>query len=574
MIAQSKLNQAIELLMPGLKRLLSYQRPWLRSDVLAGVTVAAYLIPQCMAYGELAGVEPVVGVWAILPPMIIYTLLGSSPQLSVGPESTTAVMTAAALAPTVVAPGSDYAGLASLLALVVGLVCLIGYLARLGFLAELLSKPILIGYLAGVALIMIAGQLGQISGISISANTVLGQVREFGGALEQIHLPTLILAALVLVFLVAIQRYFPTAPGPLLAVLLATVAVALFHLDEQGVAVVGTIPAGLPHLAWPNVSVSGLLPLVANAIGIAIVGYSDNVLTARAFASRNRYPIDANQELLALGASNLVNGLMQGFPISSSGSRTALGDSLGSKTQAFSLVALVVVVCVLLFLRELLAMFPKAALGAIVIFAALKLIEFREFLRLQRFRRSELVLALFTTVGVLSTNILVGVAVAVGLSFIDLLVRVARPQDAVLEEVPGGSELHEGEECSEAKTIPGLVIYRQEAPLFFANVKNFKRRVLESIEAEATPVEWLVLNTVRLASLDLTAVELLEELRSELAARGITLVMARVKQGLMAQLERAELLHKIGPEHIYPTVQAAIASFEARHRSHCSKTDE
>ncbi len=574
MIAKSKLNQAIELLMPGLKRLLSYQLPWLRSDVLAGVTVAAYLIPQCMAYGELAGVDPVVGVWAILPPTIVYTLLGSSPQLSVGPESTTAVMTAAALAPTVVAPGSDYAGLASLLALAVGLVCLIGYLARLGFLAELLSKPILIGYLAGVALIMIAGQLGQISGISIEANTVLGQVREFGGALEQIHLPTLILAALVLVFLVAIQRYFPTAPGPLLAVLLATVTVALFHLDRQGVAVVGTIPAGLPHLAWPNVSVSGLLPLIANAIGIAIVGYSDNVLTARAFASRNRYPIDANQELLALGASNLVNGLMQGFPISSSGSRTALGDSLGSKTQAFSLVALVVVVCVLLFLRELLAMFPKAALGAIVIFAALKLIEFREFLRLQRFRRSELVLALFTTVGVLSTNILVGVAVAVGLSFIDLLVRVARPQDAALEEVPGVSELHEEEECSEAKTIPGLVIYRQEAPLCFANVKNFKRRVLESIEAEATPVEWLVLNTVRLASLDITAVELLEELRSELAARGITLVMARVKQELMAQLERAELLHKIGPEHIYLTVQAAIASFEARHRPSSSETDE
>ncbi len=369
-------------------------------------------------------------------------------------------------------------------------------------------------------------------------------------------------------------RHFPTVPGPLLAVLLATVAVALFHLDEQGVAVVGTIPAGLPHLAWPNVSVSVLLPLVANAIGIAIVGYSDNVLTARAFASRNRYPIDANQELLALGASNLVNGLMQGFPISSSGSRTALGDSLGSKTQTFSLVALVVVVCVLLFLRELLAMFPKAALGAIVIFAALKLIEFREFLRLQRFRRSELVLALFTTVGVLSTNILLGVAFAVGLSFIDLLVRVARPQDAVLGEVPGVSELHEEEECSEAKTIPGLVIYCQEAPLCFANVKNFKRRVLESIEAEATPVEWLVLNTVRLASLDITAVDLLEELRSELAARGITLVMAQVKQELMAQLERAELLHKIRPEHIYLTVQAAIASFEARHRPSSSETDE
>lgn len=558
-------NKAIPLRVPGLKQLLSYQRTWLRGDVLAGITVAAYLIPQCMAYGELAGVKPVAGLWAIIPPMVIYTLFGSSPQLSVGPESTTAVMTAAAIAPLVARNDANYAILASLLALMVGIVCIIAYIARLGFLADLLSKPILIGYMAGVAVIMITGQLGKIGGIKIEANTVFGTAREFLTKLDQIHQPTLILAVLVLVFLFLIQNRFRNAPGPLLAVLLATAAVAVFHLDERGVAVVGQIPASLPHFALPKVSVQEFLPLLASAIGIAIVGYSDNVLTARAFATRNHYKIDANQELLALGTSNLGNGLMQGFPISSSGSRTVIGDSLGSKTQMFSLVALVVVILVLLFLRPLLAQFPKAALGAIVIYAATKLIEIREFLRLGKFRRSELLLALITTIGVLLTDILVGVAVAVGLSVIDLFARVARPHDAVLGEVPGLPGLHDIEDWEGAKTIPGLVIYRYDAPLCFANAENFKRRALEAIEAETTPVEWFVLNTEAIVEVDITAIDTLAELQSELATRGITFAMTRVKQDLYVQLKRSGLLQKMGSEHIYLTIHTAIAGFADRH---------
>ncbi|MEA5571172.1 solute carrier family 26 protein [Calothrix sp. UHCC 0171] len=557
-------HQITLLRIPGLKSLLSYQRAWLRGDILAGVTVAAYLIPQCMAYGELAGVQPVVGLWAILPPMIIYTLLGSSPQLSVGPESTTAVMTAAAIAPLVAANGGNYASLASLLALLVGILCIIGYIAKLGFLADLLSKPILVGYMAGVAVIMITGQLGKIGGISLEANTVFGEVGEFFGKLGQIHQPTLILGIIVLAFLFIVQRRFPNAPAPLLAVLLATASVALFHLERQGVAVVGEIPAGLPHLTVPQLSTPEISTLVASAIGIAIVGYSDNVLTARAFATRNHYKIDANQELLALGTSNLGNGLMQGFPVSSSGSRTAIADSLGSKSQVFSLVALVVVILVLLFLRPLLAQFPKAALGAIVIYAATKLIEIPEFLRLARFRRSELFVALMTTVGVLFTDILVGVGIAVGLSVIDLFARVARPHDAVLGEVPGLPGLHDIEDWEGGKTFPGLVIYRYDAPLCFANVENFKRRALEAIESETTPVEWFVLNTEAIAEVDITAIDTLTEFHSELTARGITFAMTRVKQDLYKQLKRSHLLEKIGSEHIYLTLHTAIAAFQAR----------
>ncbi|MBW4565228.1 MAG: solute carrier family 26 protein [Mojavia pulchra JT2-VF2] len=549
---------------PGLKRLLSYQRAWLLPDLLAGVTVAAYLIPQCMAYGELAGVQPVVGLWAILPPMIIYAVLGSSPQLSVGPESTTAVMTAAALAPLVASNGTNYATLASGLAFIVGIVCIIGYIARLGFLADLLSKPILIGYMAGVAIIMITGQLGKIAGIDIEANTVFGEVGEFFSKLDQIHQPTLILAAIVLAFLFIIQRCFATVPGPLFAVLLATASVAVFDLDQQGVAVVGEIPAGLPHLAFPKLSAQEFSTLIASAVGIAIVGYSDNVLTARAFANRNHYKIDANQELLALGTSNLGNGLMQGFPISSSGSRTAIADSLGSKSQAFSLVALIVVILVLLFLRPLLAQFPKAALGAIVIYAATKLIEIPEFLRLAQFRRSELFLALVTIFGVLLTDILVGVGIAVGLSVIDLFARVARPHDAVLGEVPGLPGLHDIEDWQGAKTIPGLVIYRYDAPLCFANVENFKRRALSAIEAEKTPVEWFVLNTEAIVEVDITAIDALAQLHSELAAQGITFALTRVKQDLYKQLKHSQLLDKIGSQHVYLTLHTALAAFQAR----------
>lgn len=558
------------LYLPGLRRLRSYQSDWLRGDALAGITVAAYLIPQCMAYAELAGVQPIVGLWAILPPMLIYTLIGSSPQLSVGPESTTAVMTAAAIAPIAASDGSNYASLASLLALLVGLICFFGAIARLGFLADLLSKPILVGYMAGVAVIMMTGQLGKISGLSIEADSIWGQVQEFVSRLSDIHLPTLILATCVLVFLLIVQRLFPTAPGPLLAVLLATAAVYLFNLDQRGIAVIGDIPAGFPHFALPSsFSLQEIKYLISAAIGISLVGYSDNVLTARSFAARNSYRIDANQELLALGIVNIGNGVMQGFPVSSSGSRTAIGDSLGSKSQVFSLVAFAVLVLVLLFLRPLLSLFPNAALGAIVIYAALRLIEIPEFKRLSRFKKSEFWLAVITLVGVLATDILVGVGVAVGLSVIDLFARLMRPHDAVMGEVPNLAGLHDIADWEGATTIPGLVIYRYDAPLCFANAENFRQRVMAAIDAEIEPVEWFVLNADAILEMDMTAADMIQELHQELTARHITFAMARVKQDLYLLLKQAELLDLIGADRIYPTLHSAIDAFHHRPRVGC-----
>jgi high affinity sulfate transporter 1 len=551
--------------MPGLERLLSYKRSWLRPDLLAGVTVAAYLVPQCMAYAEVAGLAPITGLWAILPPLLLYALLGSSPQLSVGPESTTAVMTAAAIGPMAAGDPAAYAGLSSLLALLVGLVCCAGAWSRLGFLADLLSKPILVGYLGGVALIMIGGQLGRICGLTLAADTVPGQLRELAGRLGEIHWPTLLLALGVLLFLLLVQRRFPRAPGPLLAVLLAMAVVAATHLEQQGVAVIGAIPAGLPRPVLPASATSPQLRyLLTAAVGIALVGYSDNVLTARAFAARGGYRIDANQELLALGALNLGNGLLQGFPVSSSGSRTAIGDSLGSRSQLFSLVAFALVLAVLLWLRPVLALFPTAALGAIVIYAALRLIDIPEFLRLQRFRPSEFRLALITLVGVLLTDLLTGVGLAVGLSVIDLFARLVRPHDAVMGIVPRLAGLHDVRDWDGARTIPGLVLFRFDAPLCFANAEHFRQRVLETIAAETHPVDWFVLNAEAIVEIDITAADVLEELHRELTEQGITFGMVRVKQDLYAQLERAGLVERIGPRLFFPTLPTAIAAFQAR----------
>ncbi len=553
-------------LLPGWQRLREYRGEWLRGDLLAGITVAAYLVPQCLAYGELAGVDPIRGLWAILPPMLLYALLGSSPQLSVGPESTTAVMTAASIGPLAAGNPEAYAAMSSLLALLVGLVCCLGAWSRVGFLADLLSKPTLIGYMAGVAVIMITGQIGKISGLSLEADSLFGQLRELVLHRREIHLPTLLVAAGVLVFLWLIQRRFPTAPGPLLAVLLATFAVALFHLDQRGVAVIGAIPAGLPLPVLPGGFDGGQLKvLLPAAVGVALVGYSDNVLTARAFAARNDYRIDANQELLALGAANLGNGLMQGFPVSSSGSRTAIGDSLGSRSQLFSLVAFAVVLLVLLFLRPVLALFPQAALGAIVIFAALRLIDLEGFQSLRNFRLSEFHLALITMVAGLCTDLLIGVGLAVALSVIEFFARLVRPRDAVKGEETNNQEGLQGVEDREAAlTCPSLMIYRYDAPLCFANAEHFRARALEVISAQAEPMRWFVINAEAIIEIDSTAADSLADLCRELQAREIVVAMARAKQDLYGHLQRAGIVELIGAERFYPSLSTAVAAFEAR----------
>lgn len=539
---------------------------FLSGDLTAGLTVAAYLIPQCMAYGELAGLAPINGLWAMLPSIVIYAWLGGSPQLSVGPETTTALMTAALVGPMVAAgdPSGSIA-LASLMALLVGLVCLLAALLKLAFLADLLSQPILVGYLAGVALLMIAGQMHTLTGIGPRADSLGGALEALVQRHGAVHGPSLALAGLALLLMLVLRRWRPHLPGPLVVVLLATAASGLLHLDRQGVAMVGTIEAGLPALVLPRgLTLASWQPLMLGAVGIALVGYSDNMLTARSFAQRHGERIDATKELVALGVANVATSLFQGFPVSSSNTRTALADTMGARSQRYALVALVVVLAVLLWLRPLLAMFPRPVLGALVVFAALQLIDIDAFRRLQRFKRSEFLLALVTLLGVLISGILSGVVVAVGLSVLDLFARVARPQDAVLGEVRDLAGFHDVKDWPGGSTVPGLVLYRYDAPLCFANANDFESRALAAIAAEVEPVQWFVLNAEAIIELDITAADMLAELAQELQQRGIRFAMTRVKQGLFHELERAGLVARLGFDAFYPTIPVAVAAFRAQ----------
>ena len=549
---------------PGWPVLRHYRGHWLRGDLIAGVTVAAYLIPQVMAYATVAGLPPVAGLWAALVPMLVYAVLGSSRQLSVGPESTTAIMTATALAPLALADPARYAALAAALAVLVGVICLVAGLCRLGFLADLLSRPVLAGYMAGVAVIMIAGQLGKVTGVAVDGDEFVDQIRSFAAGLGGFHPATSLLAAAVLVLLFALNRYLPRVPAALTAVLAATATVVVFGLDGKGIDVVGAIPAGLPALGLPDVAAADLRGLLIPAFGIAVVAFSDNTLTARVFAARKDEDIDANAELRALGVCNMAAGVSHGFPVSSSGSRTALGDAVGSRTQLYSLTALATVVVVMLVGRGLLEHFPMAALGALVVYAALALVDVDEFRRLARFRRSEFMLAIATTIAVLLLGVLYGVLFAIALSIVDLLRRVARPHDAVLGYVRGMAGMHDVDDYPDATPVPGLVVYRYDAPLFFANAQDFRERAMRAVEDAAGPVEWFVLNCETNIDPDITAVDAMEQLRGELAERGITFVMARVKQDLRDDLLAAGLIDRVGEDRIFPTLPTAVEAFRNR----------
>ncbi|RZU53235.1 high affinity sulfate transporter 1 [Krasilnikovia cinnamomea] len=554
-------------LLPGLATLRGYERSWWSGDVLAGLTVAAYLVPQVMAYAALAGLPPVTGLWAVLAPLATYALLGSSRRLSVGPESTTALMTAAVVAPLAGGDPVRYAALAGALAVMVGLLCLVAFVVRLGFVADLLSRPILIGYLAGVAVTMIVGQLGRLTGVPVAGATAPAELVSFAVHLPRFDAGTAVFSAAVLGLLFAGQGRFPRLPTPLIVMLLSTITVAVFGLQRCGLAVVGAVPVGLPTPVLPDAGDLG--DLLLPAIGVLVVGYTDTVLTARAFASRDVCSIDANQELLALGAANVGAGVLRGFPVSSSGSRTALAVATGSRSQVYSLVALVAVVAVLLFAGPLLARFPTAALGALIVYAATRLIDVSGFRRLLAFRRSEFLLAVVAFAGVLALDILYGVLLAVGLSVADMLRRVARPHDAVQGFVPGLAGMHDIDDYPRATTVPGLLVYRYDSPLFFANADDFRRRALAAVAGQREPVRWFVLNMEANVEVDSTGLAAVAELRAELARRDVVFALARVKQDLLVALDAFGLTAGIGLDRIFPTLPTAVAAFrewdELRH---------
>ncbi|MDV3222209.1 SulP family inorganic anion transporter [Intrasporangium sp.] len=553
-----------ERLAPGLGVLLSYDRAWLRGDVLAGITVSAYLVPQVMAYAEVAGLPAITGLWACAPALVVYALLGSSRQLSVGPESTTALMTAAGVGALVGTVGAGrHAEVAALLALAVGVVCVLAWLARLGFLAELLSKPVLVGYMAGIAALMVVSQLGKITGIDVEGGTFLEELRYTATHLGEAHWPTLAVAATVLAALLAFGRWARRWPGPLIAMLTAAAAVQVLGLVDDGVAVVGEVPQGLPPLGLPRLDDVEVWTLVPAAVGVAVVAYSDNVLTGRAFALKRREAIDSNQEFVALGFANIASSMSSGFPVSSSGSRTVLADAMGARTQLHSLVSVVVLAATMFWLGPVLATFPEAALGGVVVYAALRLVDVAELRRITAFRRAELVLSLSTTFAVLVFGVLPGIGVAIVLSVLELLRRIVHPHDGVLGYVPDVAGMHDIDDHSNAVQVPGLVVYRYDSPLFFANSHDFVRRALGAVSdsQRVAPVEWFLLNAEANTEVDLTAVDALDTLRISLEEEGIRFAMARVKQDMRDSLEAAGFVDNVGIDLIFPTLPTAVAAY-------------
>jgi SulP family sulfate permease len=548
--------------------LAGYRRGWLRGDLVAGVTVTAYLVPQVMAYADLAGLPAATGLWAAVGALTAYALLGSSPSLSAGPESTTALMTAAALGAAGGSAGRA-ADLAVVLAFAVTALCFLGWLGHLSAMAQLLSRPVLVGYMTGIAAIMVMSQLGKLLGVPTTADTFAGQAHEVATHLDAVNGPTLAVGLTTLVVMLAGAALWPRAPMALLGMLGATAAVALLHLTEHGVRVIGDIPRGFPSGGLPDVSGGEVLSLLGPALGIAFVGYTDNILTARAFAARHASAVDVRRELLAVGAANLGSALVHGFPVSSSGSRTAIADAAGARSQLAGLVTVAVTLASVWTLEPMLAAFPAAALAAVVVYAAVRLVDLAEFRRYAAFRRSELYLAIGTTAAVLLVGVLIGVLVAIGLSVLDLLRRVARPHDAIEGFVPGLAGMHDVDDFPQAEAVPGLVVYRYDSPLFFANAEDFLTRARAA--AASSEVRWFVLNTEAIVEVDITAVDALETLRQELTARGIVFGLARFKQDLRAELAPSGLLDRIGEEFLFPTLPTAVDAYRAWEREHTER---
>ena len=542
-----------------------YRAPSARRDLLAGLTVAALAVPSAMAYAEVAGVPPVHGLYALLLPTVAYVLLGSSRHLVIGPEGSVSTLVAAAVIPIAVAGSPDAAELAAMLGLLVAGFFAVAWILRLGWIADYFSRPVLIGYIHGVAIILVIGQLGKLLGLSISASDPIPQLWEALRELGSVSGATAALAASTLALLFLLRRFVPKLPAALIVVACAIALSWGFDFQAHGIAIVGEIPAGLPQLSVPSPPFDQIVRLVPAALGIFLVSFADEILTARSFAGKHNQSVRGSQELLAMGAANVAAGFSQGFPIGASGSRTTVNDSMGARSQVAGLVAVGTVALILLFLTEPVQYLPKAVLGAIIVFAAAGLIDLDAWRSLVAVDPVEVAIAAVTTGCVVAFGVLEALIVAVGLSMIDTVRRSARPYDAVLGWVDRLGRYGDVSVHRSAKVTPGVVVYRLDDRLFFANVRYVKGRVKEAIRAAPTETVWLVFDAEAVTHVDATGLETLSELAEQLRRDGVTLVLARLRTRMHEQLEDAGTLDVIGREYLYSSVHAAVDAFVRTH---------
>ncbi|MBI4675191.1 MAG: SulP family inorganic anion transporter [Chloroflexi bacterium] len=553
-------------IIPGLALFTGINSASLRTELVAAVTVFAILAPSAMAYGDLAGVTPVAGLYVALGAMVMYALFGTSKQLILGPEATSAILTAAAVAPLAGGDPARYAALAALTAILIGVLAILGGVVRLGFITDFLSKPILVGYIAGTTLIVIASQSGKLFGITLENRDFFPQLFELVSRLDETNLLTFALGIVSILALFGIRRINRALPGPLVVVAIAIAASAAFDLAGRGVSVVGAVPAGLPAITLPSVGVADIQALLPAALALTILIYADEILTARVFAARHNQKIDPNQEFIAIGMANIGAGLVQGFPAATSSSRTVVADQMGGASQLVGLAAAALTIVFLLFFTPLLAPLPTVVLAAIIIVASFGLLDVQAFLFLRSVRRVEFRLALVTLLGVLTIGILQGILFAVTLSLINVLYRISRPHDALLDDVDvGGGVVYRGvSDKATALTEAGLVVYRFDAPRVFANASYFAQRLQELVVRAGEGLKCVILDAEAISDFDSTAAEALENMDSDLDQRGVEFWIARANEPLRELLQVTGLTKRLGKENIYPSVRAAVVAYRER----------
>jgi high affinity sulfate transporter 1 len=554
-------------LVPGVAAARSYERAWLSRDVMAGVVLTALLVPQGMAYAELAGLPAITGLYTSIMCLLAYAVFGPSRILVLGPDSALGPMIAATILPLVGADGdpAKAVALASVLALLVGACMIAAGAFRLGFVADLFSKPTQIGYMNGLALTILVGQLPKLFGFSIDADSFLEELRGFvRGVADGDTVPeALAIGVAGLLIILVTARTAPKVPGVLVAVVAGIVAVVLFDLGADGVALVGELPQGFPPFSVPEVALADLPLLVGGALGITLVSLTDTISTSSAFAARTGQEIDADQEMIGIGTANVAAGLFQGFPVSTSGSRTAVAEQAGAKTQLTGVVGALLIAGMLLLVPGLLRNLPQPVLAAVVIAASLSLADIPAMVRLWRQRRTDFIVALTAFGGVALLGVLRGIALAVVISILNVFRRMWMPYRTELGRVDGLPGFHDRRVHPEGTTVDGLVLFRFDAPLVFANARTFRNEI-RSLAAADPPPTWIVVAAEPITDIDTTAADMLEDLDLELNARGISLVFAEMKTPVQEKVRRYELTQTIDPAHFFATVRQAVDAFNAQ----------
>jgi high affinity sulfate transporter 1 len=558
-----RLAGGLERWVPGLRTLREYRREWLGSDLVAGLVLTALLVPVGMGYAQAAGLPPITGLYATIVPLVAYAIFGPSRVMVLGPDSSLAAVIAAVILPLGGDDPETAVALAGALAVITGLIILVAGIAKLGFVTELLSRPVQLGYLYGIAVTILVGQLPRLCGFSIEGRGLVTEVRDVveGIAGGRVNTASLAVGLTGIVVILVLRRLWPKVPGVAVAVLVGIAAVVAFDLEAEGVQVIGVLPEGLPTLALPAVGLADLGALFSGALGIALVAVADTTVLSQSLAAQRNETVDPNQELRALGAANLAAGLFQGFAISSSASRTPVAVAAGARSQLTPLVGAAAIALLLVFAPGALRDLPLPMLAAIVITAAIGLIDAAAVRRLYRVRRAEFILWLAAFAGVALLGVLMGIFVAILLSLADFIRRAWRPHDAVLGRVDELKGYHDTDRYPDARLIPGLLLYRFDAPLFFANAGYFRRRV-HRLVAEAThPVRWIVVAAEPITDVDTSAADTLHQLLAELRQQGVTLAFAELKDPVKDRIKRYGLFDAIGPDRFFPTVGTAVDGY-------------